>query len=136
MGLVALRLNLVCKLLEVSSNTNFFLGEKYMKENIFRIIFLTLVFLFIGLYTASSAGYIDYQARNKTVLTEEQIKKFEEDVKNNKPIDISNYLVDKDETYHNNLSKVSMSISKTIGKIFQETLDYLFSELESMMDNK
>ena len=59
-----------------------------MGNQIFRIIFLTLVFLFIGLYTASSAGYIDYQARNKTVLTEEQIKKFEEDVKNNKPIDI------------------------------------------------
>ena len=107
-----------------------------MENQIFRIIFLTLVFLFIGLYTASSAGYIDYQARNKTILTEQQIKQFEEDVKNNKPIDISNYLVDKDETYHNNLSKVSMSISKTIGNVFQETLDYLFGRLESVMNNK
>ncbi len=105
-----------------------------MKNNIIRIIFLTLVFLFIGLYSASNAGYIDYQARNQTVLTENQIKQFEEDVKNNRPIDIENYVINKEETYNNNLSKLSLKISNAIGKTFQNTLDYLFGKLESVMN--
>ena len=106
-----------------------------MKNNVLRIIFLTLVFLFVGLYSASNAGYIDYQARNQMVLTEEQIKKFEEDVKENKPIDIENYVINKEETYNNNLSKLSLKLSNAIGKTFQSTLDYLFGKLEGMMND-
>ena len=105
-----------------------------MKNNVLRIIFLTLVFLFVVLYSASNAGYIDYQARNQMVLTEEQIKKFEKDVKENKPIDIENYVINKEETYNNNLSRLSLKLSNAIGKTFQSTLDYLFGKLEGMMN--
>ena len=105
-----------------------------MKNNVLRIIFFTLVFLFVGLYSGSNAGYIDYQARNQMVLTEEQIKKFEEDVKENKPIDIENYVINKEETYNNNLSRLSLKLSNAIGKTFQNTLDYLFGKLEGMMN--
>ena len=104
------------------------------KKNIFRIIFLTLVFLFVGLYFASSAGYIDYQARNKTILTEEQIKKFEADVKANKAIDIENYVTSKEDTYDNNISKMSLKLSNTIGKTFENALNYVFGKLEKAMN--
>lgn len=105
------------------------------KSNIFKIIFLTLVFLYIGLYFASNSGYIDYQARNKTVLTKEQIKKFEEDVKQNKPIDIDNYITDKQDMYDNNISRVSLKISNSIGKAFEKVLNYIFGKLENAMNS-
>lgn len=105
------------------------------KGNIFRIIFLTLVFLYIGIYFASNAGYIDYQSRNKTILTEEQIKKFENDVKENRPIDIENYITDKEKEYDNSISKISLKLSNTIGKTIEKTLNFVFSKLENAMNS-
>lgn len=106
------------------------------RNNLIRIISLTLVFLFIGLYFASNAGYIDYQSRNKTVLTEEQIKKFENDVKENKAIDIENYITDKSAEYDNSISNLSLKISNTIGETFEQVLNYIFGKLENAMNTK
>ena len=82
-----------------------------MKRDWVRMIGMTLLFLFLGLYLASRNGYIDYQARNQMILTQEQIKKFEEDVKNQRPIDIDNYIVREEDLYDNQLSKTSLKIS-------------------------
>ena len=106
------------------------------RNNLIRIISLTLVFLFVGLYFASNAGYIDYQSRNKTVLTEEQIKKFENDVKENKAIDIENYITDKSAEYDNSISNLSLKISNTIGETFEQVLNYIFGKLENAMNTK
>ena len=103
-------------------------------ERCLKIIGLTLVFLFIGIYFASNSGYIDYQARNKKILTEEQIKKFEDDVKENKVIDI--YISTKEDEYDNKISSISLKISQTIGKTFENTINFIFKELENTMNNK
>lgn len=95
---------------------------------------LTVFLIFLALYYSSNAGLIDYQARNKTVLTEEQIKLFEEDVKNNVEIDLKNYVEDKEEKYDNNISKTTLKLSNTIGGIVQNTLDFLFGKLEKVMN--
>ena len=65
-----------------------------MKNNFLRIMSLAVFLIFLALYYSSNAGIIDYQARNRTALTEEQIKMFEDDVKNNVEIDIKKYLDD------------------------------------------
>lgn len=106
-----------------------------MENNFFRIMFLTIFLIFIALYYSSNSGLIDYQARNKTVLTEEQIKMFEEDVKNNVQIDLKKYIEDKEEKYDNNISKTTLKLSNTIGETIQSGLDYLFGKLESVMNN-
>lgn len=102
-------------------------------KDLFRIIGMTLLFLFFGLYIASRNGYIDYQARNQMILTEEQIKQFEDDVKNDRPIDIKNYIVKEEDLYDNQLSRMSLKISNTIGHTVQDILDFIFSKLEGMM---
>ncbi|MCI8588856.1 MAG: hypothetical protein HFG40_04310 [Bacilli bacterium] len=107
-----------------------------MKKDWLRIIGMTLLFLFLGLYTASRNGYIDYQARNQMILTQEQIEKFEEDVKNQKPIDIENYIVREEELYDNQLSRVSLKISNTIGHTVENVLNFIFGKLEGMMNPK
>ena len=101
------------------------------KKNFFRITFLTFLLLFLALYFASNNGYIDYQVRNKKILTEEQIRRFEDDVKNNKPIDVDNYIYDKEEKYDNSLSRTGLKISNTISKCFQNALNFIFGKLQN-----
>lgn len=105
-----------------------------MQNNFVRIMALTVFLIFLALYYSSNAGLIDYQAKNKTVLTEEQIKLFEEDVKNNVEIDLKKYIDDKEEKYDNNISKTTLKLSNTIGETVQGALDFLFGKLESAMN--
>lgn len=109
-----------------------------MKKDFLRIIAFTLLFLFLGLYVSSKNGYIDYQSRNQMILTEEQILKFEEDVKNQRPIDIKNYVIKEEELYDNQLSKFSLKLSNGIGNTVENILGFIFERLEGMMepDNK
>lgn len=105
-----------------------------MKHNFVRIMSLTVFLIFLALYYSSNAGLIDYQARNKMTLTEEQIKLFEEDVKNNVQIDLKKYVEDKEEEYDNNISKTTLKLSNTIGETIQGALDFLFGRLEDAMN--
>ena len=107
-----------------------------MKKDWARIIGMTLLFLFLGLYVASRNGYVDYQARNQMILTEEQIKKFEDDVKNQRPIDIENYVIREEELYDNQLSRTSLKLSNTIGRTVQNILNFVFGKLEGMLEDK
>ena len=105
-----------------------------MKNNLLKTIIITLFIIFIALYYSSNSGLIDYQARNKTTLTEEQIKQFEEDVKNNVEIDLKKYIEDNDKKYDNSISKSTLKLSNTIGKTIQGALDLLFDKLENIMN--
>lgn len=96
---------------------------------------LTIFLIFLALYYSANAGLIDYQARNKTTLTEEQIKMFEEDVKNNVEIDLKKYVENNEEKYDNNISKTTLKLSTAIGETIQGGLDFLFGKLEDAMSN-
>ena len=67
--------------------------ENKHKINLFKGIFLILLFTFTTLYIASYNGYYEYSNNKKVTLTNEKIKEFEEDVKNGKKIDLENYIV-------------------------------------------
>ncbi len=105
-----------------------------MKNNFFRIMALTVFLIFLALYYSSNAGLIDYQAKNKTSLTEEQIKMFEEDVKNNAQIDLKKYIDNKEDKYDNNISKTTLKLSNTIGETVEGILNFVFGKLENAMN--
>ena len=71
----------------------------------------------------------EYKNYDKMTLTNEQIKKFEEDVRNGKNIDIEEYLV-KEQTIKNNKlasfgKKTSITISSTLSKVISKSFAYL-----------
>lgn len=105
-----------------------------MKNNFFRIMTLTVFLIFLALYYSSNAGLIDYQAKNKASLTEEQIKMFEEDVKNNVQIDLKKYIDNKEDRYDNNISKTTLKLSNTIGETVEGILNFVFGKLENAMN--
>ena len=54
----------------------------------------------------------------------------------NKAIDIENYITNKEEMYDNNISRMSLNISRTISTTFESALNFVFEKLEKAMNRK
>ena len=93
-----------------------------------------LVILFLGLYVSQMTGYYQYNESRKTTLTEDAIKRFEQDIKEGKTISASNYL-QKDTEYGNKLSSLGMSLSSFIEKGFNKAMNGLVREISSAISN-
>ena len=105
------------------------------KETIFKRI-LTLFFIsFAGLYLILSTGYYERKEKNKMIMTNEQIKKFEEDIKNGKDVLEYDYLKYDYVDYSNNLSRKMTKISDKIDSGFEKAVKFLFKEASNMIEN-
>lgn len=58
---------------------------------IFRRILVISLIAFLINYFAANSGYYETEMNKRTILTQEKIKEFEEDVKNNEYVDIKDY---------------------------------------------
>lgn len=97
--------------------------------------FITLFLIaFSGLYIMLSTGYYERSERNKMVMTNEQIKKFEEDLKLGKEIDEFDYLKYDYVDYSNNLSRKMTKLSNGIEDKFEKALKFLFKEAGNMIE--
>ena len=99
----------------------------------FKYILLISFIIFSALYISQAVGYFDYKNRKKVSLTNQQIKKFEKDVKNGKNIDIKKYIDENTNNYQNKLSKAGLSISTTIEKIIQKIINETFKVLSKLV---
>lgn len=106
-----------------------------MKNKWFKTIFIILFLMFLGLYISANAGLIDYQAKYKNMMTEKEIEKFEEDIKNNVNIDIKDYIKTDNKVYSNNVSKTTYKISKTIGNVIKDTLNLIFNSVDKAINS-
>jgi hypothetical protein len=68
------------------------------------------------------------------VITSDKIKEFEDDVKNNKDIDIKNYIDNDEVDYSNKITRLVYNISSSSNKITKKTFRYLFKKLSSLME--
>lgn len=110
--------------------------KKNKKNRIYKFIFMVLFLSFLVIYFSELTGYYEYKNHKQTVLTEEQIKKFESDVKNGKEVDISEYLVKEDRIYNNNLSKLSSKLSSGISKIVEKSVESTFKFLSNLVEGE
>lgn len=101
--------------------------------DVFKIILFFLFIIFLINYFSVSTGYYEKQINNKTVLTEEKIKEFEEDVKNHEYVDIKDYVSDTyvdtssvgsdlgykvSETINDFITNKAIKALKVLGKLF------------------
>ena len=103
-------------------------------SEILKLLGLLVVILFSVLYFGQATGYYKVAAGRKNTLTDDAIKRFEEDVAAGKEIVASNYL-EKEKDYNNNISKIGREISKLIEMGFEKFMEGLFRELEQIMNN-
>ena len=73
--------------------------KKKDKPNWFFRILGILFLIYISLNIAMSAGYYEAKLNEKTTLTEESIKQFENDIKEGKEVDINDYVVEKNRDF-------------------------------------
>lgn len=73
-----------------------------------------LFILYISLTIAISTGYYEAKLSEKTTITNEAIRQFEEDVRNGKSVDINDYLTDNYQDYSNQTTKVGYAFSSAI----------------------
>ena len=101
--------------------------------NIIKFIFYILLIAFITLYISNKTGYYEQNERKKTILTEEKIKQFEEDIKNGVKVDLEEYLESTKVNYNNNTSRFGLFLSNKIGEYVRGTIEATFSALEGVV---
>ncbi len=97
----------------------------------FLFLFSILLVVFLTLTIFEATGYYEFSARKKVNLTNEQIKRFEQDILDGKDVRMEDYLEYQNKDYSNKISKMGYQISsglenfvkvmirETVGKINQ-----------------
>ena len=102
------------------------------KPNLFFKVLSLLFFGFIALYIALESGYYETEIKKVVSLTNEKIKAFEEDVKNNKKINLDSYLEKKEVDYSNSVSKFGNKITNTLAKTITQGLSGVFDIVKTL----
>jgi hypothetical protein len=105
--------------------------ENKKKINISRFVILCLFTTFSFVFALSNLGYTEYQSHNKKIITEENIKKFENDIKSGKELDIESYVVKETFMIKN---QNSLKLSKIIGSITRKTIQKIFKILNKIVE--
>ena len=105
------------------------------KTNLARLIVLILVFLFFVLYFMQASGYNEYTRNRENMLTEEQIKEYEEDIEAGKDVTIKDYLNKDKVNYDNKVSDLGLDISELIGDVFNKGMNAFFNMLNEAVSS-
>ena len=104
-----------------------------LRTKIFRISFIILFAVYLTVYVSNKYGYYEYQKHEQVTLTEEQIKKFEQDVKDGKEIDIESYVSDVNKNYQTKLSQAGLNLSNGLANIVKTGVDGFFKYINSVV---
>lgn len=106
------------------------------KTNIIRVVISVLVFLFLVLYFMQSSGYNEYAINRENMLSDEQIKEYEEDISLGKDITVKDYINKNKVNYENNISKLGLDLSYLIENVFNDGMNAFFEMLNEAVENK
>ena len=94
-----------------------------MKTNkLIKFICFIIVIVFLCSYFIEQTGYYEYKLQNRKILTEQEMLKFESDVKEGLNVDIKDYLNNTNIDYSNNLTKTTSNISIKLNKYLKNIL--------------
>lgn len=105
-----------------------------MKNNTVKLILIIIVITFISIYAISESGYYEYKLQEKTILTNEKIKEFENDVKNNENVDIKEYLINEELDYSNKITNLVYEISDNSNKLTRKLIKAIFNKLGNLVE--
>ena len=106
------------------------MSKKFLIKTIFGIFFVA----FVISYVIGESGYYEYELANKKYLTEEEMKKFEEDVRNGEDIDLKDYTVETRKDYTNKFTDVVTNTSLTINEYLKKSIESVFGLLNKMIE--
>ena len=107
--------------------------KKKLPNKIFKMSMVVLFAVFITIFISNKYGYYEYKKLKQVTLTQEQIKKFEEDVKNGVNVEIENYLSDVNRNYQTKLSQAGLDVSNSIAGIVRKGVDGFFGYINKLV---
>lgn len=109
--------------------------KKKLINKFFKMCLIISFAIFITIFISNEYGYYEYQKHEQVTLTEEQIKQFEQDIKDGKNVELQNYIKNPNKNYQTNFSKLGLNISNSVSGIIKKSVDSLFSKLGKMMES-
>ena len=106
-----------------------------MNKKIFKFFIIVITIIFISSYIITESGYYEYTMQQRTIITNEKIKEFEQDIKDNKDIDLKDYLGEEDMDYSNKFTNLVYNLSDNSNKLARKTIKYLFKKLGSLVED-
>lgn len=104
------------------------------KYKVFKWVFLFFLVIFLTLYFSQLTGYYEFKNYEKMSMTQEQIKQFEQDIKDGKEVDIKNYVVNTSKDYQNTFSKVGLDLSTGISGIVESSVVKIFGTIAGLVN--
>lgn len=89
------------------------------KMNPFFKALIALFIVFIAFYIALESGYYPSRVEKKTILTNKDIYRFENDLKNGKELSKDGY-IEKEKDYSNFVTKTGTNLTYLFGKVIEE----------------
>lgn len=105
--------------------------KKKSSRHFFRILGI-LFFIFIILYISIECGYYEAKLSKRATLTEQNIKKFENDVKSGNVIDINSYTIKENVDYSNKVTKIGSAVSESVNTVMTEGLGTAINVLKKL----
>lgn len=107
--------------------------KKKKIDKAFKLIILVLFAIFLTIFISNKYGYYEYKKSKQVTLTQEQIKRFEEDVKNGVNVEIENYLTDINRDYQTKLSQAGLDLSNSIAKVVRGGVNGFFKYINKLV---
>ena len=106
-----------------------------MNKGLVKLVILIILIVFISSYLIASTGYYEYTMQQRTVITNEKIKEFEEDIKNNENIDLKDYFEEEEMDYSNKFTTLVYNISDSSNKLTRKAIKYVFKKLSVLVED-
>ncbi|MBP3920060.1 MAG: hypothetical protein J6D28_00675 [Bacilli bacterium] len=103
-------------------------------NKVFKVVFYVCFLMFLTFYVAQNSGYYEYSARKKMTFTKEQIKRYEQDIKDGRAVDITSYLDNTDKNFQNKISSATLNISENISKYTRKGINFIFSYIGNAIE--
>ena len=92
------------------------------RKKLVKFFWISIIFVFLFFYFIEKSGYYEYNLGRKMNLTEEAIKRFEEDVALGREVDIVDYLEEGSIDYSNNITRTTSNISLKLNNYLKDIL--------------
>ena len=108
-------------------------AEKNFKM-VIKILLIAFFVMFIMIYISGSGNYYENELHKKTVFTDEQIKKFEQDVADGKNVSIENYHDNEKKNYRNRTSDLGLFLSKGLTNSVKKGIEKTFKMIAKLVE--
>lgn len=104
-----------------------------LRTKIFRMSLILSFAIFLTLFMSNKYGYYEYKKHEQVSLTAEQIKQFEEDVRQGKYVDLEDYLSNTNKNYQTKLSQAGLNLSNGIADMIKKGVESFFASIDKMV---